>query len=76
MGVKPQVRAVPLWVMGVMGLFMPLMKELYEMGYQYDRDYVFKSTKFEKRFNIKPTPAEEAVKAVIQMLEREKAVPA
>ncbi len=76
MGVKPQVRAVPLLVIRAMGLFMPIMKELYEMGYQYDRDYVFKSAKFEKQFNIKPTPPREAVKAVIHMLQNEKQVPA
>jgi nucleoside-diphosphate-sugar epimerase len=76
MGVKPAVRAVPLWLIRTLGFFNPVMKELYEMGYQYDRDYVFKSTKFEKRFGIQATPPAEAVKAVIQMLKQEKAVPA
>jgi nucleoside-diphosphate-sugar epimerase len=76
MGVKPQVRAVPLWLIKAMGFFTPMMKELYEMGYQYDRDYVFKSTKFEKRFGIKPTPPDEAVRTVIQMMKQEKVVPA
>lgn len=75
MGVKPDVRAVPLWIIRVMGIFVPLMKELYEMGYQYDRDYVFKSTKFEKRFGIKPTSPEEAVKMVIHQLKGVKEVP-
>jgi hypothetical protein len=74
MGIKPQVQVVPLWLMWLMALFMPMMKELYEMGYQYERDYVFKSAKFEKRFNFKPTTAEQAVKAVIQMLDKEKVV--
>jgi hypothetical protein len=31
------------------------MKEFREMSYQNDRDYVFNSVKFEKRFNFKPT---------------------
>ncbi len=39
-----------------MGLFMPIMKELSEMVYQYDREYVFNSDKFEKIFNVRPTP--------------------
>lgn len=76
MGVKPQVQAVPLWLMGLMGMFMPIMKELKEMGYQYDRDYVFNSSKFEKRFNFKPTSPQEGVKAVIGMLQQEKKTPA
>jgi len=36
------------------GLFMPIMKEMVEMMYQYDRDYVFDSSKFEKRFDFTP----------------------
>jgi nucleoside-diphosphate-sugar epimerase len=76
MGVKPQVRAVPLLLIRAMGFFTPIMKELYEMGYQYDRDYVFKSTKFEKRFGIKPTSPQEGVKALVHMMKREKEVPA
>lgn len=52
-----------------MGLFMPLMRESVEMLYQYDRDYVFDSSKFEKRFSIKPTPYAEGIKHVIRTLE-------
>jgi nucleoside-diphosphate-sugar epimerase len=69
MGVKPEVRAVPLWLLSILGIFKPIMKELHEMAYQYDRDYVFKSDKFEKRFNFKPTSPEEGVKAVVRMLQ-------
>jgi nucleoside-diphosphate-sugar epimerase len=76
MGVTPKVRAVPLWLIRTIGLFVPIMKELYEMGYQYDRDYVFKSAKFEKRFDIHPTSPQEGVKIVVQMLRQEKEVPA
>ncbi|QHT70476.1 NAD(P)H-binding protein [Rhodocytophaga rosea] len=70
MGVKPDVRAVPLWLLGILGLFKPIMKELHEMAYQYDRDYVFKSDKFEKRFNFRPISPEEGVKTVIEMLQK------
>lgn len=70
MGIQPQIRAVPLWLMAGMGVFMPIMRELHEMAYQYDRDYVFKSDKFEKRFNFKPTSPEEGVRAVIRMLQK------
>ncbi len=74
MQVQPAVRAVPLWLMGMLGIFMPVMKELKEMGYQYDRDYVFNSAKFEKRFGFTPASAGEAVKAVIRMLQNRKEV--
>lgn len=47
---------VPAFVIKLASFFVPFMKEIYEMRYQYDRDYFFDSSKFEKFFNIKPTP--------------------
>lgn len=55
MNIKPGIQVLPIWMMGLLGLFIPVMKELKEMAYQYDRDYFFDSSKFEKRFNFKPT---------------------
>jgi hypothetical protein len=49
----------------LIGLFNPIMKEIAEMDYQYDRDYRFISKKFEDRFGFTPTPPEEGVKAVL-----------
>lgn len=40
--------------------------QIAEMMYQYDRDYVFDSTKFEKRFAFKPTPYLEGIKNIIK----------
>ncbi|GET21538.1 NAD-dependent dehydratase [Prolixibacter denitrificans] len=59
---------VPGWMLGVIGLFMPIMRELKEMNYQNDRDYVFDSTKFEQRFGFTPTKPEDAVKYVVGKL--------
>lgn len=43
-------------ILRAMGLFNPLMRELAEMLYQYERDYVFNSDTFQSRFDIQPTP--------------------
>ncbi len=64
LGAKPKMRTLPVWLLRVMGWFMPIMRELPEMAYQYDRDYVFDSSKYEKAFGEKATPVEEAVKAI------------
>jgi len=48
------------------GLFVPVMSELAEMNYQYDRDYYFDSTKFNDYFNFLPTTNEVAVKSAIE----------
>lgn len=69
MGTKAKIRVLPIRMMGILGLFIPIMKELKEMAYQYDRDYYFNSDKFEKRFGYKPVSAEEAVKLLVAQLD-------
>jgi nucleoside-diphosphate-sugar epimerase len=63
--VKPKTMVVSRFLLGILGLFNPLMREMKEMLYQYDRDYEFDSSKFETVFNIKPTPAKKALKQII-----------
>ena len=57
---------MPLWTIKVFGLFVPVLKEMPEMMYQYDRDYYFDSSKFEKRFNFKITTYQEGVRNTVQ----------
>jgi nucleoside-diphosphate-sugar epimerase len=66
LGVKPKYQVASKFMVRLLGIFMPIMKELYEMIYQYDRDYVFDSSKFEKRFDFKPTPYDEGIKTIVQ----------
>ena len=62
---EPKYQAAPKWLVRIIGLFVPIMKELVEMMYQYDRDYVFNSDKFEQRFKVAPTPYVQGIKEVI-----------
>ncbi len=62
--VRPRFQVAPKFMVGVLGLFSPIMKELHEMVYQYDRHYVFNSDKFEKRFDFLPTPYKDGIKAI------------
>lgn len=66
MNAKDKVSAVPTWLVKILGLFMPFMKEVTEMLYQYDRDYFFDSSKYTKRFNVQPTPYETGVKETVR----------
>jgi len=66
MNQKPKYRTVSTLIVRLMGLFMPIMRENVEMMYQYDRDYVFNSDKFEEKFNMQPTPYEEGIRNVIE----------
>lgn len=65
MGVKLKVSVIPNWMLKLLGIFIPVMAEFPEMSYQYEQDYIFDSTKFEKRFGIKATPAAQGVKQML-----------
>ena len=66
MGVSTKYQLAPKFLVRILGLFMPIMKEMVEMLYQYDRDYVFKSDKFYERFKIAPTPYLEGIREIIK----------
>jgi nucleoside-diphosphate-sugar epimerase len=66
MNASGKVFVMPMWLIKIAGLFVPVLKEMPEMLYQYERDYFFDSSKFEKRFNFKPTTYEEGVRATVR----------
>ena len=69
MGAKSsKVQALPGWGQWAIGWFVPFMKEMYEMNYQYDRDYFFDSSKFNKRFNYTPISNKTAVQQTVAAL--------
>ncbi len=68
MGVKNHYTVLPGWLVKTIGLFVPIMKELAEMNYQYDRDYYFDSTKFNNYFKYTPTSNAEAVRQAIAQI--------
>jgi nucleoside-diphosphate-sugar epimerase len=66
MKAKSKVSVMPLWLIKILGLFIPVMKEMPEMIYQYDRDYFFDSSKFDKKFNFKTTTYQEGVRITVE----------
>jgi len=64
--VKSRVSVMPMWLIKLMGLFVPALKEMPEMMYQNDRDYVFDSSKFDKRFKFKTTTYQEGVRITVE----------
>jgi nucleoside-diphosphate-sugar epimerase len=59
-------QAVSMFVLRLIGLFVPIMREMPEMMYQYDRDYFFDSSKFEKRFNFIPTSYADGIRNIVK----------
>lgn len=59
--VEARIQTIPVWMIKILGLFIPIMKEFPEMVYQYEQDYVFDSTKFENRFGITATSPKDGI---------------
>ncbi len=72
MGGSAGVSLLPVWLMRMLGLFMPIMREFPEMMYQYDREYIFDSSKFDKRFAFRTTPYAQGVKETAAAFARAK----
>lgn len=53
--VKPDYIVLKKWMLQMVGMFLPVIRESIEMLYQNEYDYLFDSTKFEKAFNFTPT---------------------
>lgn len=66
MGAKVKVSVINNFMFKLIGLFVPVMKEMPEMMYQYEREYDFNSDKFLKKFpDFKVTSYSEGIKAVV-----------
>jgi len=65
MGKPTKHRVVSKFMVKLIGLFTPVMKESVEMLYQYDRNYVFDSSKFEEAFALKPTPYRQGIAEIV-----------
>lgn len=66
MGAQNKTMIVPVWMIKLMGLFVPVMREFPEMNYQYENDYFFDSSKFEKAFGIKATSYREGIRETVR----------
>ena len=66
LGVIPKKQVAPAFLVRILGLFNPIMREFVEMLYQFDRDYNFDSSKFETAFKIKPTTIDEGIKEMVE----------
>ncbi|GAA2098540.1 NAD-dependent epimerase/dehydratase family protein [Actinomadura alba] len=61
----PRFAQVPRWAFNAMGLVSPMMRELRETRYQFDRPYVLDSSAFETTFGVAPTPLDAALEETL-----------
>ena len=65
-GAQPKYRVLTRPMLRVAGWFDTTVRELYEMLYQYEFDYIFDSTKFTTAFRFQPTSYAEGVRRTAQ----------
>ena len=65
MGMSKKIKLMPMWMLKLLGIFIPILREMPEMMYQNDRDYYFDSSKFNKRFSFIPTSYKDGVKEIV-----------
>jgi nucleoside-diphosphate-sugar epimerase len=63
LGVPRRVRNLPLWALGALGVFTPVLREFSEMSFCWDRPYQVDSSKFARRFWSDVTPFEVGIPA-------------
>ena len=56
------------FMLRLIGLFQKVVMGTVEMYYQYNHDYIFDSSKFEKAFNFKPTSYKDGIKEMAKSL--------
>jgi nucleoside-diphosphate-sugar epimerase len=65
-GTQPKYRVLTRPMLRVAGWFDTTVRELYEMLYQYEFNYIFDSTKFTTAFHFQPTSYAEGVRRTAQ----------
>lgn len=65
MGKPAKIQLASRGIVKIMGIFIPVMREMPEMMYQYDRNYDFNSDKFMNHFDFQVTPYEKGINEII-----------
>lgn len=70
LGKPVRMSRLPRLAIGLAGLFDPNAKELKEMLYQFERDFVMDSSRFEKAFGVQATTLDQAIGATLNWYRR------
>ncbi len=61
-----RIQVAPKLLVKVMGLFMPIMREVDEMMYEFDEPHILDDSKFKRTFGDTSTPLPEAIRTTVQ----------
>jgi len=60
-----KVQVLPGFMVSILAVFIPLLREIKELRYQLDQDYCFDSGKIEKAYGLKATELEKGLKSCV-----------
>jgi len=64
-GGSAKIQAAGKFMMSMIGMFVPEVKESVEMLYEFEKPFIVDSSKFEKTFGMKATPMKEAIRETV-----------
>ena len=62
---EKKLQVMPAWLVSLLGLFIPVLREVQELRYQSEKDYCLDSSKIEQIYGLKATEIETGLKACI-----------
>jgi nucleoside-diphosphate-sugar epimerase len=65
-GKKTRIGSVPRPMVRLMGMFLPVMRELHEMLYLWEEPFVVDHSRFVKAFGFEATPLDEAIALTVE----------
>lgn len=66
LGRELRVERMPKPLLNLVGLFVPMVRELAQMNYQWDEPFVVDDRKFRERFGGKPTPLDAGARETVE----------
>lgn len=64
-GTSPRLRKLPCWQLQLIGLFVPAVRELVEMQYEFEQDWVVDHSRYAAILGDHATPIDQALAATI-----------
>jgi nucleoside-diphosphate-sugar epimerase len=68
-----KLQVAPRWLLRLMGIFVPVLRENGEMMYQFDYDYRFDSSKIESAFGLQATPYRQGISESLRSVTQSRA---
>ncbi|HVN54357.1 MAG TPA: SDR family oxidoreductase [Anaerolineaceae bacterium] len=65
-GRKVRLQAAPGWLVGLVGLFNPVLREVAEMAYEFEEPFILDASCFEEAFGLRATPLAETIHETVQ----------